>query len=283
MGVQLLLELFFLFIFFSSGYNSNSKEIFSFMHISQKGVDEMENYVDGMKTFLNSEAVDTSKIPYKRILAVGDIHGHFSEFMTLYKKLNVSEDDLLILLGDLIEGGNENLSMIRWAMTENKKPNVIVLMGNAEDNFLHKPKKTFLSEELKEPELVAQVIKFMKNMPTHYHIEETFFFCHAGINSKKPLNKQSKNRLLNSSKKFAKKYFGKTLVVVGHTPVRKINESSTVPVKFPDRNVLFLDTEIKRGGRISCVDVLSGQYWQSDKIKRRTIAFLYNRDGEITE
>lgn len=270
MGVQLLLELFFLFIFFSSGYNSNSKEIFSFMHISQKGVDEMENYVDGMKTFLNSEAVDTSKIPYKRILAVGDIHGHFSEFMTLYNKLNVSEDDLLILLGDLIEGGNENLSMISWAMTENKKPNVIVLMGNAEDDFLHKPKKTFLLAELneaveEEPELVAQVIKFMKNMPTHYHIEETFFFCHAGINPKKLLNKQSKNRLLNSSKKFAKKYFGKTLVVVGHTPVRKINESSTVPVKFPDRNVLFLDTEIKRGGRISCVDVLSGQYWQSDK------------------
>ncbi len=109
----------------------------------------MTNYVDGMKDFLKAESVNLEKIPYKRVLAVGDIHGHFTEFMNLFNKLDVSDDDLVILLGDLIKGGNENLQMICWAMAESKKSNVIVLIGNAENDFWHNAKGKF-AKELKE-------------------------------------------------------------------------------------------------------------------------------------
>ena len=210
-----------------------------------------------------------AKIPYKRVLAVGDIHGHFSKFMTLYKKLNVSDEDLLILLGDLIKGGEENLAMIRWAMAESKKSNVIILMGNTENDFLRGSGGRFtveLKEAVKsEPQIIEQVTEFLKNLPTHYNLQGEFFFCHAGIDPQKSLLNQPKAKLLNTRpKNFAKEYSGKTLIVVGHTRVQKLNEAYTVPIKLPDRNILLLDTGIKKGGRISCVDVLSAEFWQSD-------------------
>lgn len=230
----------------------------------------MTNYVDGMKDFLKTESENISKIPYKRILAVGDIHGHFTEFMTLFNKLDVSNDDLVLLLGDLIQGGNENLKMIRWAMSESKKSNVIVLMGNAEDDFLHSATGKFATElkeaAKSESQLEQQVIDFLQNLPTHYYLNKIFFFCHAGIDPQKSLLNQTKTKLLNNRpKNFAKEYLGRTLIVIGHTRVQKINEAYTIPIKLPNRNILLLDTGIKKGGRVSCVDVLSGQYWHSEQ------------------
>ena len=49
---------------------------------------------------------------YKRLLTIGDIHGNFTEFMSLFNKIEFSNDDLLILLGDLVSGGDENLEML---------------------------------------------------------------------------------------------------------------------------------------------------------------------------
>jgi serine/threonine protein phosphatase 1 len=228
---------------------------------------EVANYVEGMEEFLKAESENISKIPYKRVLAVGDIHGHFAEFMTLLKKLDVSSDDLLIFLGDLIQGGTENLKMIRWAMAESKKSNVIVLMGNSENDFWQKPRGNLASELKNASESEQQqVISFLQNLPTHYYLNEIFFFCHAGIDPQKSLLKQPKSKLLNNRpKNFAEEYLGKTLIVVGHTRVQKINAAYTIPIKLQGKNILLLDTGIKKGGRISCVDVLSGQYWQSEE------------------
>ena len=203
---------------------------FSRRAVSENGFeDNHQSYCryEMQREFLKTESKNISKIPYKRVLVVGDIHGHFTEFMSLYGKLNVSSDDLLILLGDLIKGGNENLSMIRWAITENKKPNVIILMGNAENDL--------------------QVIEFVKRLPTYYHLNGGFFFCHAGIDLQKSLLNQPKAKLLNTRpKNFAKEYLGRTPIVVGHTRVQKLNEAYTVPVKLPDRNILLLDTGINK-------------------------------------
>ena len=43
--------------------------------------------------------------PYKRILAVGDIHGKFNALKSLWKKLHVTDDDLVIFLGDYVDRG----------------------------------------------------------------------------------------------------------------------------------------------------------------------------------
>lgn len=68
----------------------------------------------------------------RRILAVSDIHGHCSLFQRLLKQADFSDSDILILIGDLIEKGRENLASLRYAMDLSQQSNVTVLMGNVD-------------------------------------------------------------------------------------------------------------------------------------------------------
>ena len=54
---------------------------------------------------------------YKRILAIGDIHGEYDKFLNLYGKIGFNPpDDLLVFLGDYIDRGPEPLKVLDWLM-----------------------------------------------------------------------------------------------------------------------------------------------------------------------
>ena len=65
---------------------------------------------------------------------MSDIHGCFDELQAILAKTGFSESDELILAGDLIERGPKNYEMLRWL--EEKKENVIPLLGNHEEEFI---------------------------------------------------------------------------------------------------------------------------------------------------
>ena len=74
---------------------------------------------------------------YERILAIGDMHGNFDRLLSVFHKVQFRpEKDLLILLGDYIDRGSENLRCLRWAMEMSEKENVIALRGNHEQMML---------------------------------------------------------------------------------------------------------------------------------------------------
>ena len=72
-----------------------------------------------------------------RILAIGDIHGNFTKFMSMYNKIGVTDRDIVIFLGDYIDRGTENKAMLEWIMEESKKENIIALRGNHEQMLLN--------------------------------------------------------------------------------------------------------------------------------------------------
>ncbi|MBR3050157.1 MAG: serine/threonine protein phosphatase, partial [Selenomonadaceae bacterium] len=72
--------------------------------------------------------------PYKRIIAVGDIHGKFKRFMSLLKKLYVTDEDLIIFLGDYVDRG-EGVAEVLERVISHKK-NFIFLRGNHEQMML---------------------------------------------------------------------------------------------------------------------------------------------------
>ena len=75
---------------------------------------------------------------YRRILAIGDMHGKFTRLLSLFHKIDFDEQkDFLILLGDYIDRGDENMRCLRWAMEMSEKPNVIALRGNHEQMMLY--------------------------------------------------------------------------------------------------------------------------------------------------
>ena len=227
--------------------------------------------------------------PYKRILALGDVHAAFDKLTSLWKKIAVTEDDLVIFLGDYLYGmGNKNIETLQWLIEHKQKNNIIFLRGNVDETYLYLlfgHNGNFLSRfnsrvvsgisnaAVKEPSFPNKVFDFLNNLPLSYQITvggKKYFFCHAGININLPLDEQIKIYLLNHPKlmDFYRNYSDDAVIIVGHKSPKKIfgnseNLDLTKPIKVPRKNILMLDTHAKEDGKLSCVDILSGELWQS--------------------
>ena len=74
---------------------------------------------------------------YKRILAVGDIHGEWKKFLSLYRQVQFDpQQDLLIFLGDYIDRGLRSMEALDWMYTHHEEKNIIMLRGNHEQMML---------------------------------------------------------------------------------------------------------------------------------------------------
>ena len=65
---------------------------------------------------------------------MSDLHGCFDEFQDLLKKIRFTDQDRLILAGDLIERGPKNYEMLRWL--EHIPDNILPVLGNHEHEFI---------------------------------------------------------------------------------------------------------------------------------------------------
>ena len=223
---------------------------------------------------------------YRRILAIGDMHGHFTRLLSLFHKINFdSEQDLLILLGDYIDRGNENMRCFRWAMEMSEKKNVIALRGNHEQMMLY---YYMLGEEessiwlpnggsytkiemeawiKREPDALQKALEFIGQRPLYYQLfvdDQEYIFCHAGLKPDIPLEKQNEESLLWIRSEFYENYKGTASVIVGHTPTAYLMPNRYYPIRLKN-NITIIDTgSFLPEGRISCIDILSGTIWQSD-------------------
>ena len=230
---------------------------------------------------------------YKRILAIGDIHGKYQKLSSVFNKINFNaESDFLILLGDYVDRGEENLHCLQWAMKISELPNVIALRGNHEQMMLNfyvngdyastiwlpnggKKTKAELDEWSKtDPDFLGKALKFIQARPLYYRMfigQQEYIFCHAGLLPGVPVEQQSEQSLLWIRDEFYYYYNGTAEVVVGHTPTPYLgklpgspNQDSYLPVRMANK-ITMLDTgSFLPKGRITCMDILSGDFWQSD-------------------
>ena len=257
--------------------------------------------MNNRKSFINNAEEIIPPVndsPYKKILAIGDVHASFDKLKSLWEKLSVDEDSLVIFLGDYLYGmGDKNIETLQWLIEHNKEKNIIFLRGNVDDTYLHhlfdlngnffnrlnsRVVSGIKNTAVKKPSFPNKIFAFLNNLPLSYQVMvggRKYFFCHAGINIDKPLDVQAKNYLINNPKlkSFYRDYSGEDIIVVGHKSPKKIFKKLpqlftndiekldlTKPVKVPGKNILMLDTHAKEGGRLSCVDLLSGEIWQSE-------------------
>ena len=69
----------------------------------------------------------------RRVFMTSDPHGHADGLKAVLKKANFSRDDVLFILGDLIEKGKQSLETLRLATKlQREYPDVYVLMGNVD-------------------------------------------------------------------------------------------------------------------------------------------------------
>lgn len=154
-----------------------------------------------------------------KIDVFGDIHGMYSDFISMVNKLGytLSDNELthpnnrkLLLLGDFLDRGQESLEMIRFAMMA-KKNGHYVIIGNHEQkviNFFDKiekdtlqnskgfaPKNSYSNMETcvsimkLDTEDRKEIISFLKSLPYYYvnNDSKKVAFIHADTNYFHPL------------------------------------------------------------------------------------------------
>jgi serine/threonine protein phosphatase 1 len=71
---------------------------------------------------------------YENVYIVGDVHGCLDELETLFDRLAVGDDDLVVLVGDLVRKGPDSRGVVEFVRS---RPNVVSVRGNNEDKLIH--------------------------------------------------------------------------------------------------------------------------------------------------
>ena len=69
----------------------------------------------------------------KRVFVIGDIHGNYGLFEKTLKELGITDDDVLISVGDLVDRGKNNAKMLFEFLT---KENRYMVLGNHENMMM---------------------------------------------------------------------------------------------------------------------------------------------------
>ncbi len=230
---------------------------------------------------------------YKRILAVGDIHGMFDKLIALMDEVQfVPAEDLLVFLGDYIDRGPHSLECLDYVMDLQQKypARVVALMGNHEamcvgyiqfyllgrDTYMRQfdlalvcawlengGTGTYNQLRVLEDAGFDRRLRWMGSLPNHFQVDD-YYFCHAGIDPWYSLDEQGVRDLI-CSRKWCYYYNGDKTIVAGHTPTQLTHYfpfGAAVP-RFLRNNIILCDTgAYMENGKLSCVDVLTKRYWQ---------------------
>lgn len=85
----------------------------------------------------------------QRVIVISDIHANLKAFLSLLKKINFSEQDILILLGDMVEKGENSLALLHYVMELKKTHIVYAVCGNCDAIAMEVLKDTKNEELLK--------------------------------------------------------------------------------------------------------------------------------------
>lgn len=227
----------------------------------------------------------------RRMIAISDIHGHYDTFVELLEKVSYSEEDVLLILGDLIEKGPKNLATLRLVMQMAEQFPVFALLGNHDmilrelerpdrnEEFLQyllSRKNSILREMCQElgisiqenlnvPLLKQQLIEhfapeiaYINQLP---HVIETghFIFAHAQI-LPGALEELSPAQVLRADAFLSKGYSFEKYVVVGHWPVMLYRDGKrdANPVIQQQRRIISLDggVGVKLDGQLNALMIV---------------------------
>ena len=70
--------------------------------------------------------------PDQRLIVVSDIHGNMDYLVQLLRKVDYSGDDVLVIVGDLVDKGVDSLRTLQYVMELSRKNEVYVTIGNVD-------------------------------------------------------------------------------------------------------------------------------------------------------
>lgn len=236
---------------------------------------------------------------------ISDIHGDYLGLMRLFRKAQVQLGiDQIVFGGDYINRGTDSGEVLRFIKgLKDKYPDTtVVLKGNHEEmveNYRNGNSRMWLSfgghsvmEELSNlypmEEELDSLLEWVENLPL-YHMDEDFFYVHAGISPFMELDELDSSATLWMEKEELDGYSSTQLleatggrcIVHGHTPSEKVEYDG---VKIgADLGSNTLEDEYKRA--LALVDLTNGKYYRyrqkSERITEFRISNWNLRGGHI--
>lgn len=212
-----------------------------------------------------------------RILAIGDIHGYLVALDALLDAVKPNPDDWLIFVGDYVDRGPDSKGVLDRVIALERTGRVIALRGNHEEMMLVSRDEPGLSPmwlmnggeqtlasyaQPGKQGTISDVPRahwnFLDHVCTDFFETPKHIFVHADLLPKVGLGAQPPQVLRWQKLMPHPPHFSGKLMICGHTV-----QPSGLPLDLGF--AVCIDTGIYLpDGRLTCLDVESGDYWQSD-------------------
>jgi serine/threonine protein phosphatase 1 len=210
-----------------------------------------------------------------KTFVVGDIHGRIEALKEVLTLSNFDYDnDKLILLGDIADGGYEVYECVEELL---KIKNLVFIIGNHDVWFMNYMKSGWSADIWQSQggkNTVESYAKFNYNIPvTHqeffnngifYYIQDNKLFVHGGYDTKYPIEQQTQHdltwdrELIERCKNGLKiKEYDK--VFVGHTPTS--NRGWYQPIRYG--KLIMMDCGAGWDGRLAIMNIDTEEFWVS--------------------
>ncbi|NNE03381.1 MAG: serine/threonine protein phosphatase [Eudoraea sp.] len=229
-----------------------------------------------------------------RRLVVGDIHAGVRALKQVLERAEVKPEDLVIFLGDYVDGWSEAVETIDFLMQLKKTHNCIFIRGNhddlcyhwlktGEDNplwLMHGGQASMDSYLEAGDAVIKKHLVFYEELRNYYLDSQQRLFLHAGFTNLKGVDFEYFSKTfywdrtlwemalsLNPKLKKESIFYPKRLshyneIYIGHTPLNKLGKS----IPFKAANVWNIDTSAAYKGPLTILDVDTKEFWQSDPV-----------------
>ena len=217
------------------------------------------------------------------IYAVSNLHGNYSKFKKLLKTIAFKDTDIMYVLGDIVDYGEEGMELIGdLSIRYNVYPIVgehdytAVKMLSGFEKMLKSgetPDKKFITKMTEwaadggqvtldafrtlDAEMREGIIDYLSDMTLYEEVEaggKNYLLVHAGIAGYKEgvdLELLKPEAFFTEALDLTKKYFDNVTVVVGHNPTTEENGGNGKI--FFGNGSIAIDCGEARGGTIGCL------------------------------
>ncbi len=252
--------------------------------------------------------------PNRRVIIISDIHANLSLLISLLEKVHYSNDDYLIINGDLCDKGDNSLEVVRYVKKlAEQSPDVFVTKGNCDVlyrfafegndailNYMKKRKNSILNEMLAEHQKTVEdfsdTMELAQFYKENYRAEidwidslplaietESFILVHAGIENRLDWENTAENNALSIDSFYDKAHQAEKLVIVGHWPAvnyRFNTESSNNPIIDFEKRIISIDggNQIKMDGQLNALIYENNRFsfqWVDELQEERAVKRSY--------
>ncbi|GAK92675.1 serine/threonine protein phosphatase [Nonlabens ulvanivorans] len=236
-----------------------------------------------------------------RTIAIGDIHGGYKALEQLLDKIDLQDRDLLIFLGDYIDGWSQSFEVIEFLISlkrkriQNNQTAPIYLRGNHDELFLnylktkaqnsmwlhHGGQSTIDSYKNRSTKDFERHVEFFEKGLKNYYIDKSNNgFFHAGFhNLKGPKYDYYDNmpywdrtlwelalcldpNLTPDNDRYPNRLKLYKEIFIGHTPTSRLGKLEPINAV----NVWNIDTAAAYKGPLTAICVQNKEVWQSDPV-----------------